>query len=112
MAIVFITPLLEEKIHKKFKQDSIKIFSSLLNLQTNPKKGKEIGSIGNIIIKELKYKNFRFYFITDKYKIKFLKTDELKDLIIKVIRMSNKNNQQKIIDEIKFILKNLDDNSF
>jgi len=112
MAIIFISSLLEEEINKKFKHDSIKIFSLLLSLESNPKKGKEIGSIGNIIIKELKYNNFRFYFITDKYKLKFLKTEELNDLIIKIIRMSDKNNQQKIIEDVKFILKNIGNEGF
>ena len=62
---------------------------------------KKIGVIGSILIKEIKYKKFRFYCVTDSYKIKFLKTEELKDLIIKFVRMSDKNNQQETIDEIK-----------
>ncbi len=112
MAIVFIHSSLEKKIEKKFKKESIKIFSLLLSLEKEPKKGKEIGHIGKIIIKEIKYKKFRFYLVTDNYKIKFLTTDELKDTIIKFVRMSEKKDQQKTIDEIKQVLKNLGEEGF
>ena len=43
---------------------------------------KAAAVVGKIVIKELKYKNFRFYFITDGYKIKFLKASELQDTYI------------------------------
>ena len=112
MAKVIITKSLKEEINKKFKKESIEIFSLLLSLEENPKKGKDIRPIGNIIIKELKYKNFRFYFLTDGYKIKFLKIEELKDLIIKFVRMSNKKEQQKIIEEIKIVLRTLGEEGF
>ncbi|MBN2422977.1 hypothetical protein JXB41_07155 [Candidatus Woesearchaeota archaeon] len=112
MAVVIITARLEKEINKRFKEESIAIFSLMRDLQNEPKKGKEIGVIGRILIKELKYKAFRFYFITDGYKIKFLKTDELKDLIIKFVRMSDKNSQQKVIDEIKKVLRDLGEEGF
>lgn len=112
MVKVLITSNLEKKIDKIFKKESIEVFSLLLSLEDNPKKGKEIANVGNIIIKELKYKSFRFYFITDEYKIKFLKTEELKNLIIKFAQMSDKNSQQKIIDEIKNVLRNLGEEGF
>ena len=112
MAIVYVAPLLEKEINKKFKKESIEIFSLILSLEENPKKGDVIGHIGSIIIKEIKYKNFRFYFITDGYKLKFLKTEELKDLIIKFVRMSDKKEQQKTIDEIKTVLRNLGHEGF
>lgn len=112
MAKVIITKKLEEEINKNFKHESIGIFSLMLTLEDNPQKGKDIGSIGNVLIKELKYNTFRFYFITDKYKVKFLKTEELNDLIIKFIRMSGKNDQQKVIESIKKVLKNLGSEGF
>ena len=112
MAKVIITNSLEEEINKKFKQESVEIFSLMLMLEENPKKGKYIGAIGNIVIKELKYKKFRFYFLTDNYKIKFLKIEELKDLIIKFVRMSDKKDQQKVIEEIKAVLRNMGEDSF
>ena len=112
MAIVYIISSLQKKIEKKFKKESIEIFSLLLSLEEEPKKGKEIGCIGNIAIKELKYKKFRFYFVTDNYKIKFLSVEELKDAVIKFVRMSEKKDQQQTIEEIKKVLRNLGDEGF
>ena len=112
MAKAIITLRLTEEIDKKFKQQSVEILSLLKSLENNPFKGKELGTVGKILIKEIKYDKFRFYFITDGYKIKVLKTNELKDLIIKFVRMSDKKEQQKTIDEIKSILRNLGEEGF
>ena len=32
-------------------------------MEENPNKGKLLGNVGGIVIKEIKYKNFRFYFV-------------------------------------------------
>lgn len=112
MAKVIITDSLEQEIQKKFKQESVEILSLMLTLEENPKKGKDIGAIGAIAIKELKYGTFRFYFIVDRFKVKFLKVEELKDLIIKFVRMSGKNDQQKVINEIKYVLQTLGEAGF
>jgi hypothetical protein len=112
MAKVIITPDLEEEINKIFKHESVEIFSLLCTLKENPKKGKEVGCIGRIVIKEIKYKKYRFYFITDGYKIKFLKVEELQDIIIKYVRMSQKKDQKKTIEEIKAVLRKLGEEGF
>lgn len=112
MAKVIITSLLEEEINKKFKKQSTEVFSLLQSIGENPLKGKDISSIGKILIKEIKYEKFRFYCIMDGYKIKFLKASELKDLIIKFVRMSEKKNQQKTIEEIKTVLRSLGEEGF
>jgi len=112
MVQVIITKKLEEEINKKFKHESVEIFSLMRTLQESPYKGKEVSSVGNIIIKELKYKKFRFYFITYSYKIKFLKADDLKDLLIKFVRMSEKKDQQEVIDDIKSVLRTLGGEGF
>ena len=112
MAIVIVTEELEKEINKKFKKESIKVFQHLYSLKDNPKKGKPLASVGKIIIKEIKYKSFRFYFITDGFKLKMFKSEELKDLLVKFIRMSDKNSQQKTINEIKNVLRSLDDEGF
>jgi hypothetical protein len=112
MAKVIITPDLEEEINKIFKQESVEIFSLLLTLKDNPKKGKEVGVIRKAVIKEIKYKKYRFYFITDGYKIKFLKVEELQDIIIKFVRMSQKKDQKKVIEEIKVVLRKLGEEGF
>ena len=105
MAKVIITNELKNEILKKFKRESKEIFSLLLTLEENPKKGKFLSLIGDIALKELKHKSFRFYFITNNYKIKFLKVEELQNFVIKFMRMSDKKSQEKVIEEIKKILK-------
>ena len=58
-------------IKKKFsKSEANKIIDLLYTLKETPTKGKLLGSVGGIVIKELKYKSFRFYFLTDGFKIK------------------------------------------
>ncbi len=105
MPKILITKRLIKDIKKTFTKKERKIIINLFNnLKENHKKGKKVSVIGNIIIKELKYKKFRFYFITDRYKIKFLSISNLKDLLIKFVRMSNKKEQQKTINEIKKVL--------
>ena len=112
MAKVVINESLAEQISRKFKRESVEIFSLMRTLEDNPKKGKEIGVVGSILVKEIKYNQFRFYFITDGYKVKFLKTEQLKDLLIRFVRMSDKRDQQKTINEIKHILRELGEEGF
>lgn len=105
MAKVIITEDLAEEINKKLRGESVEIFELMYSLKENPKKGKFVGQVNGIVIKELKYKKFRFYFITKGFKLKFLSIQELSDLLIKFVRMSDKKSQQKTIEEIKHILK-------
>jgi len=113
MAKVVITEELFTDIKKQFsKAEANNIIDLLETLEANPKKGKEVGAISKVVIKEIKYKKFRFYFITDGYKIKFLKVEELNELIIKFVRMSQKKDQQKVIGEIKNVLRKLGEEGF
>jgi hypothetical protein len=105
MARVIITKDLVEKINKKFKKESIKVLGLLRSLENNPSKGDELTSIGGILIKEIRYNSFRFYFLVDGYKIKFLDDPDFLDLLIKFIAMSDKKYQQETIDKIKVFLK-------
>jgi len=77
------------------------------SLGTQPKKGKILSSVEGMIIKELKYNKFRFYFITDGHILKFGTEDELASLLIKFVVMSEKKDQQKKIDEIKNVLNSM-----
>ena len=104
MAKVSIAESLKDEILKKFKQESKIIFKQMYSLQDNPKKGKVLGNVGGIVIKELKYKSFRFYFITDGYKLKIMDESKLTNMLIRFIRMSDKKHQQQTINEIKKIL--------
>ena len=113
MAQVFFTNYFVDELKKKFsEQEGNKILDLLETLEENPYKRKELFHSGKILLKEIKYEKFRFYFITDGYKIKFLKATELQDLVIKFIRMSDKNDQQKTIEEIKRVLRSLGDEGF
>ena len=84
----------------------------MYSLGDNPTKGKSLGHIGEIVIKELRYKNFRFYFITDGYKLKIIDEAKLTDLLIRFVRMSDKKNQQQTVNEIKKILLNFGSKGF
>lgn len=104
MARVEIAENLKDEIIKKFKEESKILFRQMRSLEENPQKGKELGNVAGIVVKELKYKNFRFYFITDGYKLKIMSESNLVDLLMRFVRMSDKNRQQETINEIKHIL--------
>ena len=113
MAEVIFTEDFTKELTKKFSNaEANEIIDLLETLEDNPKKGKEVGVVGKTVIKEIKYGVFRFYFITDGYKVKFLKIEELKRLIIKFIKMSSKKDQSKVTEEIKNVLRNLGEEGF
>jgi hypothetical protein len=112
MAIVIISENLRTEIIKKFKKEAEKIFELMYSLRENPQKGKEIGYVNKALIKEIRYNGYRFYFVTDGYRLKFLELRELDNLLFKFVRMSDKKSQQKVIGEIKKILKTLGTNGF
>ena len=60
MAIVTIAEDLKDDVFRKFKKESKKIFRLMYSLKDNPKKGKLLGNVGGIVIKEIKYKSLRF----------------------------------------------------
>jgi len=112
MAKVEIVSSLFQEIQDKFKGEAHKIIDLLETLEKNPHKGKLLGNVSGIVIKELKYKNFRFYFITDGFKLKVMNGSALTSLLIKFVRMSDKKSQQKVIEEIKGILRKLGKEGF
>jgi len=112
MAKIVIAETLKDEILRKFKGESKIIFRQMYSLTDNPKKGKLLGQVGGIVIKELKYKNFRFYFITDGYKLKIMDESNLVVLLIRFVRMSDKKDQQQTINEIKKILLNFGSKGF
>jgi len=103
---IIISPVLRTEIKKKFKKESINVAKFLMTLEDNHHKGKLLAQVGGVIIKEIKYKNcFRFYYIVDNYRLRLFDKGELEELLIKFVRMSNKKNQQKVINEIKDFLR-------
>src|SRR3989338_8358832 len=112
MAQVEITEALYQEIERKFKQEAFKIVDLMQTLEHSPQKGKLLGTVGGIIIKELRYGPFRFYFITDGFKLKCLIGEELTDLLIRFVRMSDKKHQQETMDEIKKVLRTIGPQGF
>jgi len=113
MVKVEILKSLVLEIKKKFsKKEANKIIDLMQNLEEHPKKGKLLGNAGGIVIKEIKYRNFRFYFIADGYKLKFLDEKEVVDLLLRFVRMSDKKRQKKTIDEIREILRTIEPYGF
>lgn len=106
MAKIRITESLFQEIKKKFsKQEAKKIIDRFEEVGKKPKTGKILSSVAGIIIKELKYNKYRFYYVTDGHILKFGSEDELVSLLIKFVKFSDKKNQQKAIDSIKSTLK-------
>jgi hypothetical protein len=105
MAKVILSNALRQEIYRKFRGESIKVFELIKSLEKEPHKGINIGNVGGILIKELKYRSYRIYFITDGHILKLGSEDELAALLIKFIRLSDKKTQQKTIIEIINILK-------
>ena len=112
MARLIILESLKAEVLKKFKGESKKIFRFIKSLEENPLKGKLIGNVGGIVIKELKYKSYRFYFITNGFKLKLFSKGFLVDLLMRVVRMSDKKSQQKVINEIREVLQKIGPSGF
>ena len=112
MAKVDIVKSLYEEINKKFKGESVSVLKHLKSFEDNPKKGKIVGQVAGILIKELKYKSFRFYFLVDGYKLKFLTQEDLIDLLMRFVRMSDKKEQKETIEEIREILLKIGPSGF
>lgn len=112
MAKIEIIESLYEEIEKKFKKEAHKILDLIESLESSPNKGKILGRVGGILIKEIKYKSFRFYFIVDGFKLKFLSEHELTNLLLRFVRMSDKKHQQETINEIRLILINIGPEGF
>jgi hypothetical protein len=112
MARVEILRRLKDEILKKFKGESKIVFRLMRSLEESPRKGKLLGQVGGIVIKELKYKSFRFYFITDGQKLKIMDEAHLTDLLIRFVKMSDKKDQQEVINEIKKILQQFGSRGF
>ncbi|MDP3728754.1 MAG: hypothetical protein Q8R18_04850 [bacterium] len=112
MAKVEIVDSLTLEIYKKFKQESVEVLEYLKSLEQHPQKGKELGTVGGIVIKELKYKGFRFYFITDGFTLRCMDEKKLLDILLLFVRMSDKKAQQETIEKIKHILRTIGSEGF
>ncbi len=107
MAKVEVAPSLYEEIRKKFKHQSVEVLEHLKSLESSPHRGKFLGTVGGVVIKELKYEGFRFYFVTDGFKLQCYDPEKLVNLLLRFVRMSYKRHQQQTINEIKLVLNTI-----
>lgn len=95
---------LRDEIIKTFKKKSLEVFALIEGLLDNPNKGTVLGHVGSVSIREIRHGTYRLYFILNGHELYLFNTGKLSELLIRFIRLSKKNNQQKTIDEIKLIL--------
>lgn len=108
MPIVKISHSLIKELIKRFpKEKAQKAIDVMESLEKEPHKGKLLGVVGSISIKELKFEGFRFYFIFDGFTLQTFDEEKLVNLLFQFVRMSNKKEQQKTINEIKNILRKI-----
>ncbi|MFT4261109.1 MAG: hypothetical protein ACMXX9_01610 [Candidatus Woesearchaeota archaeon] len=108
MVKIYVTKNLEKDINKRLsKKEADNVFLQFYSLKENPFKGDLVTVVGKIVVKELKYKKFRFYFFHSNNILKILSLDDLKNEIIKFVAMSDKSKeQQKVINRLKSDIKN------
>lgn len=108
MVTVRIDVSLVKKLEKRFNKQELKELKKLfLSLQDNPYQGDLLYAFGKFVLKEKKYKTFRFYFLHSRKILVIKDIEKLKDEIIRFIDMSKKNNQQRIIDKLKEMMNKL-----
>lgn len=108
MVIVRIDKSLINNLEKKFNKSELSdLKKQFKSLEQNPFQGDIIAVFGAVVLKEKKYKSFRFYFIHSKNILVIKDLDKLKDEIIRFIEYSKKNNQQRTIEKLKKILEQL-----
>jgi hypothetical protein len=108
MVIVLIDESLVKKLEKRFNKKELHDIKKLfLSLEDNPLQGDMLYVFGNVVLKEKKYGSFRFYFIHSRNILIIKDVDLLKEEIIRFIEMSKKNDQQKVIDKLKVMLRSL-----
>lgn len=113
MVRIEIAVSLVEEIQKTFdRHEANTVLDLIESVKDNPQKGKRIGSFGSLLIKELKYKKYRFYFLTDGKDLRFLSEKDMVDRLLRFVRMSDKKTQQKTIDEIRRILRTIGPDGF
>lgn len=106
MVIIAITKDLDKELKKRLsKNEYLKVKDLFMSFKKEPYKGDLLHVLGNVILKETRYKTFRFYFLTSNNLLKFISSTNLEKELIKFIRMSKKNDQQRVIDEILQKLK-------
>ena len=107
MVKVVVTKKLEKEVVKRLSEkEADDVFLFMASLEENPFRGDVLTVVGSVILKELKHKNFRFYFIHSANLFKLLSKDELKQELLKFVAMSDKGKeQQRVINRVKNEIK-------
>jgi len=87
------------------RPEAHRILNLMESVEGQPSKGKLLGTVGGMVIKELKYRKFRFYFITDGFILKMMDEEAMADILLRFVRMSDKTYQKEVIEEIKEVLR-------
>ena len=99
MVVEFSKEFIKE-LKKHTSKTQAKLLVKKLAL-TSPSEGDFVAMISSIVIREKRLKSFRFYFIIKDTKKHIVTEEEIKNLIIKFVALSKKNNQQEVIDKLK-----------
>ena len=107
MVIVAVTLALDKELKKRLNKDEYaQVKKKFQTLKKDPYKGKLLHVLGNVVLKELRWKSFRFYFLTSHNLIKIVAKTDLEKELVKFIRMSKKSDQTKVIKEVLEQLRN------
>ena len=106
MARVIITRTLKDRLLNRFGGEAELILSKMNHLGSSPKSGKHLTTIGSLMLGEIRFRGYRFYYVTDAHKIKFLSVHELEDLIIRFVEYSEKH-QRETIEKLKDMLRSI-----
>ncbi|MFH1409138.1 MAG: hypothetical protein ABIH34_04485 [Nanoarchaeota archaeon] len=110
MVIVRIDDSLVKKLEIRFNKKELGELKRLfLSLQDNPHQGDLLYAFGNFVLKEKKYKTFRFHFLHSRKILVIKDVQKLKDEIIRFIEMRKKNDQQQVIDKLKEMMNRIKD---
>ena len=113
MARVLIERSLLREIKKRFaRTEAHRIIDRMERLQAHPKSGKPLGVVGGIVIKQIKYRSFRFFFISESDAIRCVDERTLVDRLLSFVRMAHKKHQHETIEEIKNVLRRLGPEGF
>lgn len=74
-------------------------------LGRTPKSGKALTKIGSLMLGEIRFRGYRFTYVTDAHKVKLLSVYELEDLIIRFVEYFDKKHQRKTIEKLKDALR-------
>ena len=99
VVVEFSSGFLKTMKKQMSKGQAHKLIKQLTKIK--PTDGKTISTVAGLVIKERKLNAFRFYFVQMNNKFELMTQEELKQHIIKFIRISKKDDQNEVISKLK-----------